>query len=84
VLAELGRRGVNEVHVEAGPRLNGSLLRLGLVDELLLYVAPCLIGDTGRGLLAMPELLSLAERTQLRIVDLRAVGDDFRVLARLD
>jgi len=84
LLAELGRRGVNEMHVEAGPRLNGSLLRLGLVDELLLYVAPCLIGDTGRGLLAMPELLSLAERTQLRIVDLRAVGDDFRVLARLD
>lgn len=83
LLDELGRRGINELHVEAGPRLAGILLRLGLVDELLLYLSPCLIGDTGRGLFGIPELASLADKVALRIVDRRAVGSDIRVLARV-
>jgi diaminohydroxyphosphoribosylaminopyrimidine deaminase / 5-amino-6-(5-phosphoribosylamino)uracil reductase len=83
LLDELGRRGINELHVEAGPRLAGILLRLGLVDELLLYLAPCLIGDTGRGLFGIPELASLADKVALRIVDVRAIGTDIRVLARI-
>jgi len=82
LLQELGRRGINELHVEAGPKLSGALLREGLVDEFLLYLAPCLIGDTGRGLFSIPGLESLADRPQLNIVDLRLVGRDIRLLAR--
>ena len=84
LLDELGRRGINELHVEAGPKLSGALLHEGLVDELLLYLAPCLIGDTGRGLFSMPGLESLADRPQLSIRDVRMVGGDLRVLARLN
>ncbi|MDR2113314.1 MAG: bifunctional diaminohydroxyphosphoribosylaminopyrimidine deaminase/5-amino-6-(5-phosphoribosylamino)uracil reductase RibD, partial [Candidatus Accumulibacter sp.] len=50
LMAELGRRGINELHVESGCRLNGALLNAGLVDEILLYLAPCLIGDAARGM----------------------------------
>lgn len=83
LLEELGRRGINEVHGEAGFRLNGSLLREGLVDELLLYLAPCLIGDDASGLFNLPALTSLDGRRRLQIRDLRQVGADIRVLARL-
>ena len=83
LLTELGRRGINELHVEAGPKLSGALLREGLVDELLLYVAPCLIGDTGRGLLSFPGLESLADRPLLTIADARMLGADLRLRARL-
>ena len=82
LLAALGRRGINEVHVEGGSRLNGALLEAGLVDELLLYLAPCLIGDQARGMFDLPELASLDGRRQLAIGDLRMVGGDLRVLAR--
>ena len=82
LLAELGRRGINEVHAEAGCKLNGSLLREGLVDELLLYLAPCLVGDAASGLFNLPELTSLDGKKQLAIRDLRQVGADIRVLAR--
>ena len=83
LMQELGRRGLNELHVEAGCKLNGSLLRAGLVDELLLYLAPCLIGDAARGLVDLPELVNLADRKALAIRDLRQIGEDIRVLARL-
>ena len=83
LLFELGRRGVNELHVEAGPKLSGALLREGLVDELLLYLAPCLIGDTGRGMFSMPGLESLADRPSLRVTDMRMIGADLRVRASL-
>ena len=82
LLVELGRRGVNELHVEAGCRLNGSLLKAGLVDELLLYLAPCLIGHEARGLFGLPEALDLEKKHRLAIRDLRQVGPDIRVLAR--
>jgi diaminohydroxyphosphoribosylaminopyrimidine deaminase/5-amino-6-(5-phosphoribosylamino)uracil reductase len=82
LLAELARRGINEVHGEAGFKLNGSLLREGLVDELLLYLAPTLLGDAARGMFNLPELADLGERQNLRIADVRRLGDDIRILAR--
>ena len=82
LMRELARRGVNELHVEAGHRLNGSLLREGLVDELLIYLAPHLLGDAARGMFALPELERLDGRQPLEIRDLRMVGTDIRVLAR--
>lgn len=82
LLEELGRRGVNEVHAEAGFKLNGSLLGAGLVDELLLYLAPCLIGDAARGMFNLPALDSLDGKRRLAIRDVRMVGPDLRLLAR--
>ncbi len=82
LLHELARRGINEVHAEAGFALNGSLLRAGVVDELLLYLAPCLIGDAARGMFDLPPLPSLADKRTLQIRDLRMLGADLRVLAR--
>jgi len=83
LLAELGRRGINEVHAEAGWKLNGSLLREGLVDELLLYLAPCLLGHHAAGLFNLPELTTLDGKQAVRIGDLRQVGNDIRIVARL-
>ena len=83
LLRELARRGINEVLVEAGTRLNGSLLREGCVDELLIYQAPLLIGDSARGMFGLDELSDLAGARRLNIVERRAVGADFRIRARL-
>jgi diaminohydroxyphosphoribosylaminopyrimidine deaminase / 5-amino-6-(5-phosphoribosylamino)uracil reductase len=82
LLAELARRGINEVHAEAGFKLNGSLLREGLVDEVLLYLAPCLIGHAASGLFNLPELTSLEGKRRLQIRDLRQIGEDIRLIAR--
>lgn len=79
---ELARREVNEVHVEGGYRLNGSLLKEGLVDELLVYLAPSLIGDAARGMFDLPELEDLSGRRRLGIRDLRMIGADIRIIAR--
>ena len=84
LLAELGRRGINELHVEGGFKLNGALLAAGLVDELLLYLAPCLIGDAARGMFDMPALASLQDKRKLLINDVRLVGADLRILARFE
>ncbi len=82
MLAELGRRGLNEVLAEAGTRLNGSLLKEALVDELLIYQAPLLLGDAARGMFGLPELTALAGATRLEVMDRRVVGADFRIRAR--
>jgi diaminohydroxyphosphoribosylaminopyrimidine deaminase/5-amino-6-(5-phosphoribosylamino)uracil reductase len=84
LLAELGRRGINEVMAEAGLRLNGSLLRENCVDELLIYQAPVLLGDAARGMFDLGELGELAKARRLAIVERRAVGTDFLTRARLD
>ncbi|MGA0114617.1 MAG: bifunctional diaminohydroxyphosphoribosylaminopyrimidine deaminase/5-amino-6-(5-phosphoribosylamino)uracil reductase RibD [Burkholderiales bacterium] len=84
LLQELARRGCNEVHVEAGHKLNGSLLAEGLVDELLIYLAPNILGDTAQGMFHLPPLKNLDERRNVRITDVSRVGEDIRVLARLD
>ena len=77
----LGRRQVNEVHVEAGAKLNASMVREGCVDELLVYLAPSLIGP-GQGMFDLPALSRLAERRELRFHDVARVGADLRILAR--
>jgi len=82
LLQELGRRGINELHVEAGHKLNGSLIREGCVDELLLYLAPCLLGDAAQGMAALGELSSLDARRKLMIKETRMVDGDLRLLAR--
>jgi diaminohydroxyphosphoribosylaminopyrimidine deaminase / 5-amino-6-(5-phosphoribosylamino)uracil reductase len=79
---ELARRGMNEVHVEAGWKLNGSLLGDGVVDELVLYYAPCLLGDAAQGMFNLPELIDLSGRRNLKIHDMRVIGTDLRLLAR--
>jgi diaminohydroxyphosphoribosylaminopyrimidine deaminase/5-amino-6-(5-phosphoribosylamino)uracil reductase len=81
MLADLARREVNELHVEAGEKLNGSLLREGLVDELLLYIAPRLLGP-GRGIAAIGPLASLAESLDFEFVDVGRVGADLRLRLR--
>lgn len=84
LLAELARREVNEVHVEAGPGLSGALLDAGLVDEMLVYQAPVLLGDRGRALAVLPGLEKLADRLNLIPAESRRVGGDTRLLYRLD
>ncbi len=81
LLLELAARGANEVLVEAGPRLAGAFARLGLVDEYRLFVAPKFLGSSARPLLDWP-LARMADAAQLRIDDIRAVGDDWLVTAR--
>jgi diaminohydroxyphosphoribosylaminopyrimidine deaminase/5-amino-6-(5-phosphoribosylamino)uracil reductase len=81
MLADLSRREINELHVEAGERLNGSLLRAGLVDELLVYIAPRLFGS-GRGIAALGPLASLADSLDFEFVDVARVGADLRLRLR--
>ncbi|WNL48294.1 bifunctional diaminohydroxyphosphoribosylaminopyrimidine deaminase/5-amino-6-(5-phosphoribosylamino)uracil reductase RibD [Dyella sp. BiH032] len=83
-LALLAERGCNELHVEAGPTLCGALLAAGLADELLLYVAPLLLGDAARPLLHLPLLQDMGARWNLRTVDQRMLGSDLRLLLRPD
>lgn len=82
LLDALGARGFNEVHCEAGMRLNGALLEAGCVDELLLYLAPVLLGADGRGMFGIGELVSLDAARRFELRDLRQIGSDLRVLAR--
>jgi diaminohydroxyphosphoribosylaminopyrimidine deaminase/5-amino-6-(5-phosphoribosylamino)uracil reductase len=81
-LALLAGRGCNEVHVEAGPTLCGALFAAGLADELLLYVAPLLLGDSARPLLHLPTLSDMARRWQLQVIDQRQFGADWRLQLR--
>jgi len=81
MLAELGRRGINELHVEAGVKLNGSLVREGCVDELLVYLAPSFLGDTAQGMASLA-LTSLDERVALDFRSVDRIGDDLRIVAR--
>jgi diaminohydroxyphosphoribosylaminopyrimidine deaminase/5-amino-6-(5-phosphoribosylamino)uracil reductase len=81
LMLELGRRQINELHVEAGFKLNGSLIREGCVDELLLYLAPSLLGDA-QGLFDLAVLDSLEGRRTLAFHDIKQIGPDLRILAR--
>ncbi len=82
MMRDLARREINELHVEAGSKLNGSLLRDGLVDELLVYLAPKLIGE-GLGLAHMAPLADLSQAYALEFNSVERVGEDLRILARL-
>ena len=80
VLSQLAQRGVNELQVETGATLSGALLSAGLVDELLLYVAPVLLGERGRPLFAGIDPATMSERLGLRLLETRQVGPDLRLL----
>jgi diaminohydroxyphosphoribosylaminopyrimidine deaminase/5-amino-6-(5-phosphoribosylamino)uracil reductase len=82
LLGRLAARGINELHVEAGHRLNGSLLREDCVDELLVYLAPVLLGNA-RGMVDLLPPAALAEATKLSLHSVDRVGEDLRLLARL-
>jgi len=79
----LAAQEVNELLVEAGATLNGALLEAGVVDELVLYLAPTVLGSPARGLFKLPEFTRMEERIDLVIRDVRAVGRDLRIIARL-
>ncbi len=74
---------VNEVLVEAGATLCGTLLQQGLVDELIVYYAPHIMGSHERGMFLLPPLVRMADRINLEIVDVRAIGKDWRVIAKV-
>jgi len=78
----LAGRGINEVLVEAGLNLNSALLRAGVVDELLIYLAPHILGDVARGMFDLGELTEMNNRLQLNIQETRMIGPDLRILAR--
>ena len=85
LMRALGARGVNELHVEAGARLNGALLDAGLIDEVLLYVAPDVIGDPARGLFTRPApLAALDGITRCAWERIDRVGRDLRILLRVE
>lgn len=83
MLSNLAGRGVNELHVEAGVKLNGSLVREGCVDELLAYLAPSLLGDAALGMVGLEPMTSLDERVALAFRSVERMGPDLRILARV-
>ena len=84
VLAELAERGVNDVLVEAGPGIAGYLLDRDLVDELVIYQSPHIMGSKTRGMFRTPSWTALADRRALDIIDVRRIGVDTRITARIE
>ncbi|MGB5830617.1 MAG: bifunctional diaminohydroxyphosphoribosylaminopyrimidine deaminase/5-amino-6-(5-phosphoribosylamino)uracil reductase RibD [Thiohalocapsa sp.] len=82
LLCYLAEREINEVLIEAGPTLAGAAVQAGLVDELLIYQAPHLMGDSARGLFHLPGLDRMDQRVGLRMTDVRRVGSDLRITLR--
>ena len=82
MLRDLAQRGVNELHVEAGHKLNGSFIREGLVDELLVYLAPKLVGQ-GREMAHFGPLTDLAQAAPLEFLSSGMIGPDLRIIARV-
>ena len=83
ILADLASRGINNVLVEAGPVLAGSMIEAGLVDELVVYQAPHIMGSQTKGMVQSPNWKDLADRQELKITDERRVGTDTRITATL-
>jgi diaminohydroxyphosphoribosylaminopyrimidine deaminase/5-amino-6-(5-phosphoribosylamino)uracil reductase len=79
----LGKRDINELMVEAGCTLNGALLAAGLVDELVMYIAPVLLGDKARGLFGLLELSDMSQRQELNMIETVSIGQDMRIRARV-
>jgi diaminohydroxyphosphoribosylaminopyrimidine deaminase/5-amino-6-(5-phosphoribosylamino)uracil reductase len=82
MLLELGKRGINELHVEGGFKLNGSLVREGCVDEFLLYLNPSLLGDSAAGMVNLSAMTSLDQRVRLALRSVDRIGAELRILAR--
>ncbi|WP_455206523.1 bifunctional diaminohydroxyphosphoribosylaminopyrimidine deaminase/5-amino-6-(5-phosphoribosylamino)uracil reductase RibD [Kaarinaea lacus] len=83
VLQDLAQRQVNEVMIEAGARLNGAFLARHLLDELIFYIAPSLMGDQAKGAFHLPELTRMAQKVALDVVETRQIGADWRIIAHL-
>jgi len=83
ILEDLAKREINEIHTEAGAKLCGNLMQQGLVNELLLYMAPHLLGCDALGAFHLPQLQTMQDRIDLKIKDVRAIGDDWRIIASL-
>lgn len=83
VMSALVEDGITEVHAEAGATLAGALVEQGLVDELVIYMAPHLMGSSARALFNLPHIARMQERMSLEIRDIRAVGQDWRIIASL-
>lgn len=81
VLTDLASREINEVHVEAGATLCGALLSEKLVDEIVIYMAPKIMGNDAKGLFNLPELQQMKDKINLEIKDIRVIGDDWRITA---
>jgi diaminohydroxyphosphoribosylaminopyrimidine deaminase/5-amino-6-(5-phosphoribosylamino)uracil reductase len=79
MMAFLAGQHINELLVEAGPALNGALLAENLVDEWIVYMAACVLGDRGRGLFILPNIQTMADRKTLKLVDARQVGPDLKL-----
>lgn len=82
LLVLLAERGINELHVEAGPTLTGALLTQGLVDELVVYQSPCMIGADGRAMLRLPGVEKLDQRLHFDLLESRRIGPDLRLRLR--
>ncbi|PHM40002.1 bifunctional diaminohydroxyphosphoribosylaminopyrimidine deaminase/5-amino-6-uracil reductase [Xenorhabdus mauleonii] len=82
LMMQLGKRNVNSVWAECGPALAGALLSLGLVDELILYIAPKVLGDSARGLFSIPELQKLSDAPEFTLFDVQQIGPDVRLRLR--
>ena len=82
LMTVLAERGINNLMVEAGSVLNGALLAAQLIDEIVIYMAPKLMGDSAKGIFHLPELNTMAENIDLTIDDIRAVGSDWRITAK--
>jgi diaminohydroxyphosphoribosylaminopyrimidine deaminase/5-amino-6-(5-phosphoribosylamino)uracil reductase len=82
LVRDLGQKAINEVHIEAGFKLNGSLLAAGVVDELLVYLAPLLIGQ-GLGMANLGPFESLSHALKLDIQNITTIGDDVRLIAHV-
>jgi diaminohydroxyphosphoribosylaminopyrimidine deaminase/5-amino-6-(5-phosphoribosylamino)uracil reductase len=79
VMSFLAEQQINELLVEAGPTLNGALLAENLVDEWVVYMAPCILGDQGRGLFNLPGMNTMADKKTLNMTDVRQVGSDLKL-----
>ena len=79
VLAFLAEQQINDVLIEAGSVLNGAMMQQGLIDECIIYMAPSILGASGRGLFSMPDVSVMADKIQLQFVDMRKIGLDLRL-----
>ena len=79
LMTALAERGVNEVHTECGPTLAGALLESGLVDEVVVYLAPALLGDAAQGMFTLPAVAAMRDRTRLEIAGVTQIGTDLRI-----
>ena len=79
LMSMLAERGINEIHTECGPTLAGTLLESGLVDEVVVYLAPVLLGDAARGMFTLPMVAAMSDRIRLEFSDVTQVGADLRI-----